>query len=124
MWLLELIKSFLCNQDELDEARGDIRILQDQIDTLVQERDLFYELPLISPDPDRDVLDGKYVGDLTIEDNINQFEYRISTHVTYIHLIEEDSAWENIAGTIEYGFWAINGYDNAIEYLKILGGIK
>ena len=120
MWL-EILRKILCSQEKLDDARAMIVFLEERIDTLVQERDAFYELPLISPNPDRDVLDGKYTGDLTIEDVIDQFEYRAGIHLTYIELNKTDPAYKAY-GTTRYHNWAINGYVKAMEYLRILSG--
>lgn len=66
----------------------------------------------------KDVTDGKYAGELTPEEVIEQFEYRASIHLTYAKLLEEGHNEYLPYGTIEWHNWAINGYEWGIFYLR------
>ena len=66
-----------------------------------------------------DVTDGKYVGPLTPDENIEQYEYRADIHWTYIELMarEPGAGWEAY-GTKEWHLWAINGYERGIRNIR------
>jgi len=66
------------------------------------------------------VCDGKYVGSLTPEQVMEQFEYRIRIHESYAGLVvQQPSRFSPITyGDYEYHMWAINGYEEAIGHLK------
>ncbi len=64
------------------------------------------------------VCDGKYTGDLTKEQVIEQFLYRIEIHETYAGLVLDDPVTWGGFGDYEYHLWAINGYWWAIAYLR------
>lgn len=66
----------------------------------------------------KDVTDGKYVGMLTPEEVIEQFEYRVQIHETYAGLVLDDP--QRWAAFGDYGFhmWAINGYEWGIKYIQ------
>jgi len=66
-----------------------------------------------------DVCDGKYTGYMTIEQVIEQYEYRAGIHLSYITLMEEqpDMGWEAY-GSKKWHEWAINGYQNGINHLR------
>jgi len=53
-----------------------------------------------------------------VDDLINHFEFRITIHETYWGLVEADPATWSAFGTAEFHQWAIEGYENAIFYLK------
>lgn len=92
-------------QDTIEELKTQV------LDLGIRVQDLTgWELPTLNLDPTRDVLDGEYTGDLTIEDVIEQFGYRIGIHLSYIELNETNSGWI-IYGSTEYHNWAINGYE-------------
>ncbi len=65
-----------------------------------------------------DILDGKYTGELTPEQVIEQYEFRISIHITYDELVQEDPATWSFYGSHEFHQWAINGYEHGIEYIR------
>ena len=67
----------------------------------------------------KDILDGKYVGELSPDEVIAQFQYRAGIHQSYIDLMarEPNAGWE-IYGTEEFHLWAINGYEHAIKYIQ------
>ena len=67
----------------------------------------------------RDVLDGKFTGEMTAEETISQFEFRAGIHLTYINLLEEqpDSGWEAY-GSKAWHEWAINGYEEGIRHIR------
>ena len=121
-WLY-LIRRILCRecQEDLENARAEIYLQKDMIDTLEEKIDdlmlgkSYAYMP--NPDPDRDVLDGLYTGEMTIEDIIEQFEYRGGIHLTYIELNKTDLSYEAY-GTTKYHLWAINGYSEAIKHLE------
>lgn len=49
---------------------------------------------------------------------IKHLEYRISIHQSYWGLVEQDPASWSAFGSAEFHQWAIEGYQNAIYYLK------
>lgn len=65
------------------------------------------------------VNDGKYVGDLTPEQVIEQYQYRAGIHLSYNKLLEEQpkAGWE-VYGTKQWHDWAINGYMEGIRHLE------
>ena len=72
-----------------------------------------------------DFLDGRYTGQMTPEETIEQFQYRAGIHLSYIKLLEEQplAGWE-VYGTTAWHEWAINGYEEGIRHLEdyIQGG--
>lgn len=68
----------------------------------------------------KDVTDGKYVGDLTPEETIEQYEYRILIHESYAGLVVQNPSQypPRIYGSYEYNMWAINGYEWGIKYIR------
>ena len=67
-----------------------------------------------------DINDGKYVGELSPEEVISQFNYRISIHETYAGLVVQNPTQypPHAYGSYEYNMWAINGYRWAIYHLR------
>ena len=65
-----------------------------------------------------DVNDGEYVGELSPEEVIEQFNYRIGIHETYAGLVEDDPVTWAGYGTYEFHLWAINGYEWGIKYIE------
>ena len=53
-----------------------------------------------------------------VKDLIKHFEYRISIHETYWGLVEDDPVRWLAFGNAEFHQWAIEGYSNAIYYLR------
>uniref|UniRef100_A0A6M3J2Z6 Uncharacterized protein n=1 Tax=viral metagenome TaxID=1070528 RepID=A0A6M3J2Z6_9ZZZZ len=64
------------------------------------------------------VCDGKYNGDLTPEQVVEQFEFRISIHETYAGLVLDDPITWGGFGDYDFHCWATNGYEHAIKYIK------
>ena len=64
------------------------------------------------------VTDGKYVGELTPEQVVEQFEYRIQIHESYAGLVLDDPQTWSRFGSYEFHMWAINGYTWGIKYAK------
>ena len=121
MGLLEFIKSILCNQDELDDARVMIAILQDEVNELQLDRDTLYDLS--DSDPDRDVLDYKYVGEMSPEELIEQYEHRAGVHLSYLAKLKDEPAYRDYWlqwGDEDHHIWAINGYEKGIEIFELL----
>ena len=56
-----------------------------------------------------------------IDDLVKHLKYRISIHETYWGLVEDDPVSWSAFGNSEFHEWAIEGYQNAILYLKRLG---
>ena len=56
-----------------------------------------------------------------IADLIKHLEFRIQIHETYWGLVEDDPAIWFGFGSVEFHQWAIEGYQNAIFYLKRIG---
>lgn len=67
----------------------------------------------------RDVLDGKYTGEMTVEEVIEQYKYRAGIHLSYLELLEKEPnrGWE-VYGSKEWHEWAVNGYEWGIYYLQ------
>ncbi len=63
------------------------------------------------------VVDGKYTGELSAVEVIEQFEYRIGIHETYAGLVLDDPDRWSAFGTYEFHMWAINGYEWGIKYI-------
>ena len=53
-----------------------------------------------------------------VEDLIKHLEFRITIHETYWGLVEDDPATWAAFGSVKFQQWAIEGYENAIFYLK------
>jgi len=64
------------------------------------------------------ITDGKYAGPLTPDEVIEQFEFRISIHETYVGLVLDDPITWGGYGDYNFHMWAINGYQHAIKYIK------
>lgn len=67
----------------------------------------------------KNILDGKYAGELTAEEVIEQFEYRAGIHLSYINLLDNEpyAGWV-VYGSKEFHLWAINGYEWGIKYVQ------
>ena len=70
------------------------------------------------------VCDGKYTGDLTPEQTIEQYKYRAGIHLTYLTLLEEGHTEYLGFGTIEFHYWAINGYEWGIKHIQECNPIR
>jgi len=66
----------------------------------------------------KDILDGKYVGELSPQEVISQFSYRIQIHESYVGLVIDDPDKWIAFGSYEWHMWAINGYSEAIRHLE------
>lgn len=64
------------------------------------------------------VTNGKYVGELTPEETVEQFLYRISIHETYAGLVLDNPQGYIAFGSYEFHLWAINGYEWGIKYIQ------
>ena len=53
-----------------------------------------------------------------VDDLIQHLKFRITIHETYWGLVEDDPATWSAFGSVEFHQWAIEGYENAIFYLK------
>ena len=67
----------------------------------------------------KDILDGKYIGELTPEQVVEQYEYRAGIHLSYINLMNEqpNAGWEAY-GSEEWHNWAVNGYQWGIKHIQ------
>lgn len=68
----------------------------------------------------KDVCDGVYVGEMTAEETIQQFIYRILIHETVAGLVLEDPVHypSRLLGDFTYHMWAINGYNEGIRHIR------
>ena len=53
-----------------------------------------------------------------VDDLIQHLKFRIAIHETYWGLVEDDPATWSAFGSAEFHQWAIEGYENAVFYLK------
>jgi len=70
-----------------------------------------------------DVNDGKYVGELTPEQVIEQYEFRAGIHASYLDRLEEGDrnyllGLPDIPTAIAFHEWAINGYEWGMKYVR------
>jgi len=73
-------------------------------------------------DPTQDWLDKK-MPSYTIPQLIEHLDFRKSIHETYYGLIIEGKFDPRVGyGDANFQLWAIEGYENAIYYLKGIGG--
>lgn len=72
-------------------------------------------------EPTKEYLDGK-MPTLSINTLINQLKYRIAIHETWMGIVEENPAYIPTVGDSAFHLWAIEGYENAIHYLKYPNG--
>ena len=67
--------------------------------------------------PDYDDKDIEYPT-YNVDHLIQHLRFRITIHETYWGLVEDDPLTWSAFGSIEFHQWAIEGYENAIFYLK------
>ena len=122
MWLDRFRKSFCRTYiDERDNSRVMVAMLEDRVNELELQRDTLYDLS--TSDPDRDVCDYKYVGEMSPEELIEQYKHRAGVHLSYLAKLEEEPAYRDYWiqwGDENHHLWAVNGYSEGIEIFELL----
>jgi hypothetical protein len=59
-----------------------------------------------------------------VDDLIQHLKFRITIHETYWGLVEDDPVTWAAFGSVAFQQWAIEGYENAIFYLKRLEDVR